>query len=226
MKSHTRPLDVLNLPHTNTIHRDNRLGSFFFHTRRNLWMLRNLGILEKTEGWRSYQRKLFRLLLNPSPDMVKTIVAAKHSLFHEQSVLGVQVRCAGLLSDNAEYAVKLDKEDLKMVPKMVRLASYPLRNKKMVVLLSTDSKVAEEKLKASLQGFHVVTVKSFKRGHTTKHKASDDTIRRALLDLHLLAQSQALLVTQTSGFGEVAFYLSDVQRMNVIPVEKRHLMNE
>ena len=213
MKSHTRPLDVLNLPHTNTIHRDNRLGSFFFHTRRNLWMLRNLGILEKTEGWRSYQRKLFRLLLNPFPDMVKTIVAAKHSLFHEQSVLGVQVRCAGLLSDNAEYAVKLDKEDLKKVPKMV-------------VLLSTDSKVAEEKLKASLQGFHVVTVKSFKRGHTTKHKASDDTIRRALLDLHLLAQSQALLVTQTSGFGEVAFYLSDVQRMNVIPVEKRHLMNE
>ena len=226
MKSHTRPLDVLNLPHTNTIHRDNRLGSFFFHTRRNLWMLRNLGILEKTEGWRSYQRKLFRLLLNPFPDMVKTIVVAKHSLFHEQSVLGVQVRCAGLLSDNAEYAVKLDKEDLKMVPKMVRLASYPLRNKKMVVLLSTDSKVAEEKLKASLQSFHVVTVKSFKRGHTTKHKASDDTIRRALLDLYLLAQSQALLVTQTSGFGEVAFYLSDVQRMNVIPVEKRHLMNE
>lgn len=156
--------------------------------------------------------------------MVKTIVDTTTSLFQGRNVLGVQVRCAGRLSDNAEYAVKLDEKDLEKVPKMVRAAASQLPTK--IVMLSTDSKVAEKKLKASLKSFRVVTVKSFTRGHTTQHKASDDTIRRALVDMYLLSQSQQLLVTQTSGFGEVAFYLSSIQRMSVIPVEKRHIENE
>lgn len=225
-KNKSKP-SVFNIPRSNTIHGDNRLGLAFFYSRRNLRVLRSIGIIGENEGWRSYERRMFRLLTNPSSDLIDTIVRTKESLFRTPTVLGVQVRCAGLLSDDQESAVKLDEADLRRVPNQVKQVAYStgVHRRQLTVFLSTDSDVAEERLRRSLKMYHIVSVRDYKRGHTTRHKVSDESIQRALLDLYLLAQSQTLLVTGTSGYGTVAYSLSDVRKFNFIPVTKRHLMN-
>ena len=227
MRKNKNKPSVFNIPRSNTIHGDNRLGLAFFYSHRNLRVLRSTGIIGENEGWRSYERRMFRLLTNPSSELIDTILRTKNSLFRTPSVLGVQVRCAGLLSDDKETAVKLDEADLHRVPNQVKQVAHSMgvNRRQLTVFLSTDSDVAEERLRRALTMYRIVSVRNYKRGHTTRHKVSEESIQRALLDLYLLAQSRTLLVTGTSGYGTVAYSLSDVKDFNFIPVKKRHLMN-
>ena len=102
---------------------------------------------------------------------------------------------------------------------MNQLRSYPNRIMSMihkwnlspndtVIYLSTDSSYAEKFIRQKLgSNYEIAVAKTFKRSHSER-QGDDESVKNALVDLYLLADSDALIVCQASGFGIAALSLT------------------
>ena len=93
----------------------------------------------------------------------------------------------------------------KRLPSVIQnaMVSWDFDAGNTVLFLSTDSTYTEKYIRKRLgKDYTIVTTNSFYRGHTGR--SNSVAVQRALIDLHLLADSDALLIGMGSGFGRVA----------------------
>ena len=63
-------------------------------------------------------------------------------------------------------------------------------------------------------------IQEYPHGHTTGKRLNNDSLRSALIDMHVLGDSDFLLVTKGSGFGVIAASLAYPHPVFHIPVNR------
>ena len=182
---------------------------------RVLKVLNTYNLTGRPFEWRLYKRIILRLMSNPSRDVQKLILERRKKLGDRNKLIGVHVRCGGRLADMPERTTIMSQYQVKMVPLYIKQMVNKLKITP-VIYLSTDSSYAESYLRNVLRKYRVVTINDFKRGHTTNLKVSEGTIKRALMDMYLVAQGNAIIYTKKSGFSGSCFGISSAKRAYVM----------
>ena len=115
--------------------------------------------------------------------------------------------------------------ELEQLPSVIKnaMASWKYTAANTDLFLSTDSTYAENYIKNAMGNtYTVLTSDVFRRGHTTSNPSAL-TVRRALVDLFLLADSDALLYCYGSKFGTVARMMARAQKVIMYQVTHRLL---
>ena len=203
------------LPQANLVTIDFRSSRQMF-TRENLNILKSLGII-KTPNWGEYQKIMYRLLLNPSPNVQRSIQSVLSELPSRWFSVAVHIRCAGNLADVKEVVHMITERQLGSVSRMIR--SILTKNKAQsnnAVFVATDSRQALDKLTFLLKPIKVVSNKQIIRGHSTE--ANQTIVASSLTDLFLLTRSSTFIGVKRSGFSRVAMGISNPKRAKLIPV--------
>ena len=173
--------------------------------------LHKAGFPSEVNDMKTYQKLVFRILLNPISDIIYDVLAFRRKYFEGKVVIGIQIRCGGTLADSHESTRILDNNQLKRIPEriMERLSYYKVDPASSVLFISTDSTKAFQHIQSQLgkQNFTVLESSMYERGHTTAAKLSEDHLKRALVDLYLLAESDIILRSHSS-FGLLACIIS------------------
>ena len=142
---------------------------------------------------------IFRLMSNPTPAMTKIILEKRKELGPIENVLSVHIRCGGQLADTPEKQVIIPKKRVLQIPFQIEDMIKRIGNIS-VIYLTTDSSKTEQYLRQSLSNITIITLATYKRGHSTTNSVSEDSLRRSILDIYLAAQAKHLVYTQKSGF--------------------------
>lgn len=194
---------------------DCRVSVAVINTVENRRLLQERKVLRANETYVDLQRLLYRLLLNPTPELQAVIRAFKATHFTKPNVFAIQVRTGGYLADYPELMEMMSLAELERLPSVIvnAMASWNYNAGNTVLFLSTDSSYVEWYFQKELGSLYtVVTTSSFHRSHT-KGIPNAAAVQRALLDLFLLADSDALLVCRRSGFGMVALSMGRAKRV-------------
>ena len=184
---------------------DCRLSKNIIGTQANIQTLQTRKVLKANETYEDLQRILYRLLLNPTHELQSVINSFKATHFTKRYVFSVHIRMGGYLADVPERTEMMSLARLKRLPSVIQnaIVSWDFDAGNTVLFLSTDSTYAEKYIRKRLgKDYTIVTTNSFYRGHTGR--SNSVAVQRALIDLHLLADSDALLIGLGSGFGRVA----------------------
>ena len=184
-------------------------------TMDNLQSLRERNILSAKESYYGFKRLLYRLILNPTPELQNMIHSFQKNHFTKQYVFAIQIRTGGCLADYSEGVEMMSVDELERLPGVIvsAMASWNFNAGNTVLFLSTDSTLVEMFIKQQLGSMYtVITSNDFHRGHT-KGMPSGAAVQSALLDLFLLSDSDALLVCRQSGFGTVARSMGRAKRV-------------
>ena len=188
--------------------------------------LKRAEILQPGDSFFDYNHILFRLMVNPSKSFRKIILDESTRMFQKRPVLGVQIRAAGLLADAKESVSFIYEEALEKVPSIILDTIRQFNFDKTIqgIYLSTDSKIVENFLQEILgTDFPILKTDMYKRGHSTG-SPKEDVVKRALLDVYMLAECDGLLTTQGSGFGGIAQALSLSPLRATIPVQRKKVI--
>ena len=201
--------DIHSLFHTDILMHDARLYPTALENPENRYILRRIGVMGPTETWMSFRRHILRLVINPSAELTKVILAKRMEMGPESLQVGMHVRCGGKLADQHESVEIVQRY---MIGNFLSLAKSTLRTPQFrdggYVFLSTDSTSMEKTLKSSMRHLKVHTFDDYTRGHTRTTLATDQTMKRAIVDLLLLSQSKTLIITSASGFSRAAKTMS------------------
>ena len=89
------------------------------------------------------------------------------------------------------------------------------------LFISSDSDTVTRYIKNEFNStFNIVISTKYKRGHTTSGHLRNDTLKSALIDLHILGDCDLLLVTKGSGFSTVAEGMAFPSPVYYIPVNR------
>ena len=219
-----RVIDVQNqLKNEELVYIDYRPPNIIVINSTVLTDLKQAGILEPEDTFFDYNHVLLRLMVNPSTDFREIIFNERSRVFQKRPVLGIQIRAAGLLADSKESVSFIDEEALKKVPSIVidTIRQFEFDKKIEGIYLSTDSRIVDQYLQETLEDkYRILKTDMFRRGHSTG-SPKEDVVKRALLDLYMLAECDGLLTTQGSGFGGIARALSLSPLQATIPVERK-----
>lgn len=211
------PLPLL-LGNTNTVMIDCRMDELIIFTDQFLHTLQHAGIITHSQSFRDYRKLLFRTLLNPSADIQHYIRLFKEQHYRNRTVLGIQIRMGGCNADRQEQMQMMSTKTLTTFPPMIRKLLKTM--KRPVVYLATDSSFAERYLRKALKGYSIITQSEiFPRNHTST-AVTIDSIKGALVDLILLADSDYLIINKGSGFGYVAQQMTRAKK--IIPFSVVH----
>lgn len=194
---------------------DCRLSRAMIGARANLLTLQAREVLKANETYEDLQRILYRLLLNPTPQLQSIIQSFRTTYFTKRYVFSIHIRMGGYLADVPERAEMMSPARLKRLPSIIQNAmiSWDFNAGNTVLFLSTDSTFAERFIRRQLgKDFTIVTTNSFHRGHT-KGTPNGVAVQRALVDLFLLSDSDALLIGLGSGFGRIAKFMGRSPRV-------------
>ena len=208
------------LGHKDVMTIDCRLSDRVMSSKDNLRLLQQNGIISSSEEYVDYKRYMYRILLNPSVELQQVIRNTKRLLFTREYALGVQIRMGGCLADFHEKTQMMTMDELRSLPHRIMdlMRIWKLSPKRTVIYLSTDSSYAEKFIRQKLGSRYEITVaKTFKRSHS-RTVGSDEPVKNALVDLYLLADSDALIVCEGSGFGRVALSMSRAQYKRIYQV--------
>ena len=184
--------------------------------------LRNHEIISSSDSYTNYKRYVHRILLNPSTELQTVIQNSKRLLFTRKYVLGVQVRMGGCLADYHEKAQMMTMAQLRDYPNTIvtvmRKWNYDSNN--TVIYLSTDSTYAENYIRQKLgPNYEIGVTRTFKRSHSrTSAQGNDEPLKNALVDLYLLADTDALIVCKESTFGLAALSMTRAQHTLIYKV--------
>lgn len=194
------PNDLLSFYHENLLLNDTRTAINKTHQNTVVSYCKRLGILKENEGWRDYQRIIIRLLLNPTPDLITTILWNKRELIPD-GMIGAHIRCGGLLADTHEGTAMVTLPILHTIPShIVNITkSLGIHNETVTLYVSTDSSYAFHYLNSSLPSYRIVTTTLYKRGHVEFDNA-DIVVKRSLIELFLMSQLRTVLLTSASAF--------------------------
>lgn len=188
--------------------------------------LKEVGILQPKDSFFDYDRIMFRLMVNPSRSVRNVILEERSRVFQKRPILGVQIRVAGLLADTKESVSFIDEEALKNIPDLIlsTIQTFGFNRTLNGIYLSTDSKIVENLLQDTIGGkYPILKTDLFRRGHSTG-SPKEDVIKRALVDMYMLAECDGLLTTQGSGFGGIAHALSQSRLRAIIPVHRKKVI--
>lgn len=202
---------------------DARLPSQFVYNDHNREVLIENGVMRRDQTWSDYKRTIYQLLLRPKAE-VREEIRRMRSVVHQRRVsIGVHIRTGGLLANDCERVSMIDQEALETTPSRIEGIRVVLTNitKDVSIYLSSDSDRAIAFLHHNLSpDYLIVTASKHTRGRTTGNRVTEEKVNGALLDLFVLADCDALLTTQGSGFSAIAGELSKTSLKHVIPVKR------
>ena len=207
----------------NTTLQDALLLVRYVYNDQNREILIRNGVMREEESWGDYQRKLYQLLLRPNRRIREEIIQMRNAVHQRNVSIGAHIRTAGLLANDCERVSMVDQETLETIPSRIESMRSLLTNntKDVSVYLSSDSDKALSYLREQLNPDYLIIIASnHTRGHTTGKRLSEGTMDGALLDLFVLSDCDALLITQGSGFSLAAETLSKSSVKQVIPVKR------
>lgn len=186
--------------------------------------LRQIGFLKDNEGWEEYHRYVIRLFFYPKHSLVKEIQQERQRIGLSSNQIGVHLRCGGFLADVNEDTAMITPELLKTVPDRMKglMNRSSLNENNSYFYLSTDSSLAAKLISDALQPIPIKTTNLYHRGHTSLGLGDDTTIKRALVELHLVSQSRSLLLTSASTFSQIVKWMSDSSQIDVIDAPYTH----
>ena len=186
--------------------------------------LRQIGFLKDNEGWEEYHRYVIRLFFYPKPSLVKEIQQERRRIGSSSNQIGVHLRCGGFLADVNEDTAMITPELLKTVPDRMKglMNRSGLNENNSYFYLSTDSSLAAKLISDALQPIPIKSTNLYHRGHTSLGLGDDTTIKRALVELHLVSQSRSLLLTSASTFSQIVKWMSDCSQVDAIIAPYTH----
>ena len=201
---------------------DVRIPLLFIYTEENLKIINEYNITGFPITWIQIQHVIFRLIINPLEETIQTIQQQLFLLEPMENVLGIHIRCAGLLAYQKERVAMIRSIELVQLPSHIRriaqLIKQPIQN--ITIFLSTDSSIAEKFLKIVLADYRVHVFNPFRRGHTTGGRANYLTIQQAIVDMYLLSQVKAFISTSYSGFSMSCHSLNSMPFLYRINITK------
>lgn len=204
----------------NVIIRDCRLVDTIVNSNSHLLTLQKNEIISFEQSFSDYTQMAYRILLNPSKQLQSVILQNKKLLFTRKYVIGVQIRTGGCLADYQEKTEMMTLSQLQSFPNtiVVSIVKWNYNPSNTVIYLSTDSSYAEKYIRDKLGSDYMIVVsKGFKRSHSGG-KSNDESVQSALVDLYLLADTDALIICKGSGFGRVALAITRARHSLVYEV--------
>ena len=156
------------------------------------------------------------LLYYPKSKVRREILEERERIGPSSNQIGAHIRCGGFLADVNEGTAMITPTLLNTVPKKMRALMNSVGSNHTYFYLSTDSSIAAQKIATALQPIPVKSTNLYQRGHTTHNLYTDAAISRALLELHLVSQSQALLLTSHSAFSKMVYWMSNCSNVVMI----------
>ena len=201
---------------------DSRVLNRRFQTRENLQILIEEGIIQNGQNWNHVWQILYRIILHPGQSVLNDIEEVKARLTRSKT-FGIQVRTGGRLANNNERISFISEDVVAKIPEQVQgiCKRYRIDPKKWNLYISSDSDVVMDYIKLCFASeFNVVCASKYHRGHTTGKRLNNDSLRSALIDMHVLGDSDFLLVTKGSGFGVIAASLAYPHPVFHIPANR------
>ena len=202
---------------------DERHPRILVANRTVLSDLKAYGILRPNDTFYDYDKVILRLLLNPSIDLRHLILQERRRFFAQRPVLGVQIRTAGRLADKKEIISFINETALQEIPQLIldTIVKFQFSGTMKGIYLSSDSQIAEELIHRTI-GVHypILTTNLFKRYHTM-YNQEDSIVKRAIIDVFMLAACDGLLTTRGSGFGSLSSSLTATHKKAEIPVTRQ-----
>ena len=196
---------------------DCRIRPTWKDMKRVAGRLREMGLLQKNEGWGDFHKHLIRVFYNPSPQLMTTILKERARIGPKTNQIGAHVRCGGALADSVEKTSMVTPEVLTTVPQMIQnLTDGFLPQGNAYLYLSTDSTIAYRNISEALYPMRVVTTDLHHRGHTTTSRVETQAIKRAYIDLYLMSESQRLLLSSHSSFSRIIRWMSGAENVTYI----------
>lgn len=186
--------------------------SLYQHQLFNLGLIREEGNFTSLELGREFRCSLFPLLFNPEKPL-DSIINKYIDSMKGYYVIGVQMRFGGTMTQFAER-VFLKESSIPKVQEVINRAIERAGNQPVALFISTDSMKGQSMLEELFKGrVKIVKVTEFPIGHSYKmfNRETDDWegfVKRAIVDLMILKESDDLIVTNESSFGE---YAADMQ---------------
>ena len=198
------PNNILSFYNENLQLHDYRLPINATHQEMIVARCKEAGLLRENEGWVDYRRIVLRLLLNPSSDLISTILSERQRIGPSERQIGAHIRCGGVLADTHEGTAMITLPILQTIPRLIANLTQRMNNsiKNVTVYVSTDSSYAYDYLVSSLPDLQVVSTTLFQRGHA-EFDNDDAVIKRTLIDLFLMSQSNAVILTSSSAFSRI-----------------------
>lgn len=211
----SREGDFTTLPNETLFLEDYRMPVSDAQMNELVVILKSIGFLEDSEGYREFERYITRLLWNPSRLLMKEIRKERRRIGSTKYQVGVHIRCAGLLADSHEGVAIVTPEILSTIPSRIErlLNRSNIPRNLAYVYLSTDSSIAYKNISESVSPVPVKSTSLYKRGHTTDYRVNCDAVKRAFIDLFLITQSQYVLLTKNSGFSMMIDWLNSYRHV-------------
>ena len=204
---------------------DVRINPSIFRTPENLKLLRDSNVLQDWQNWNYLYKQLFHIVLSPSDSVKKDIEEEKQKLVRPHT-FGIQVRTGGNLANDFEKTSMISEEALHRIPDQI----LEICQKNDVIFsewnlyISSDSDKATKYLLETFQSkFNVVYSTKYKHGHTCPEYLKQTSLISALIDLHILGDSDILLTTRGSGFGRIASAMVYPNPSYFIPVNRTYV---
>ena len=133
-----------------------------------------------------------------------------YSQYRNDSLVGIQLRTGGKLSDSYESSMFLTEEKLPLAYAFIMEAIRNTTMPNVTVFLSTDSSYVQADAKKNLP-YTVISADMYKFGHSSPERQRQkvlDCTKRAVVDIYLLSKCSVLITTGHSSFGDTANALS------------------
>lgn len=202
---------------------DARLPSQYVYNDQNRDVLIENGVMREDQSWSDFKRIVYQLLLRPKKEVRDEIKRVRNEIHQRRVSIGVHIRTGGLLANDCERVSMVDQEALEKIPGRIEDIRSALTNtsQEVSIYLSSDSDRAISFIHHNLNpDYLIVTASKHTRGRTTGNRVTEEKVNGALLDLFVLADCDALLTTQGSGFSAIAGELSKASRKYTIPVKR------
>ena len=159
----------------------------------------------RVASYDDYSHIAYRILLNPIPSLRTPIKQFIRAHYRYNPVVGVQIRTGGCIADYPEKVQMMLTSDLFRYPAFIQ-SQITRQNflKKPIIVVATDSLYAFNYVRESLKDqYQVISSSLFNRSHTEFNPVSS-SLYSAVVDVHLLAHADLLIICKGSGFGHVA----------------------
>ena len=175
-------------------------------------ILRGIGFIKENEGLHQFKRNALRILLNPSPELMRMIRRERNRIGPSEYQIGVHV------SDVPERTAMVTPEILKTLPDRIRatINASSIPSNLPYVYLATDSTIAANQLKESLFPIQVRMTQLYTRGHSEYRVLHETTLRRSIIELYLMVPSNRLLLMVSSGFSHMIAWITTARRIDRI----------
>lgn len=131
------------LKRQNVLFQDVRFYHKELETTWELRMLRNIGIASPADSWLSLERKILRVVLNPSDELTQVILQERERIGPAEYQVGVHIRCAGKLSDEKESVRMVTADRFRSSGFYAKQMLKSIASEQGYVFLTTDSTYAE-----------------------------------------------------------------------------------